>query len=283
MIKALALIFLNFMNLIGEKGDGAFGPVMKRAGYDGRPPFFIELVQEIDAIREPDDPFVKPLKRDRIVYLKSSGEARGGVFIGGYEAIVNWRFLHGFWIGQRNNLIGYCFLYIVIDDGRISGGIAAVGHRHNHSGNEIRTVRVVNDTYLEISDLDIQVSSSLLLPHFTGDVHSGLSGSVGLARQEEGEKKQNRANTDKDCGIQRIVPHVAGGRLDRLCGGVHSLLGGKVFYLPLAGFFFLALTGLGLGFIFDYVNRDRARKQVGWIILSTCLPLGVACLLLGLP
>ncbi|RAI56833.1 hypothetical protein DOO74_03060 [Rhodobacteraceae bacterium AsT-22] len=61
------------------------------------------------------------------------------------------------------------------------------------------------------------------------------------------------------------------------------MLGSKVRYLSLAGFFFAALAGIGGGLILDYVDRNRKRQRLGWALLLAGLPLGAFCLLLSLP
>lgn len=129
----------------------------------------------------------------------------------------------------------------------------------------------------------MDISTKLLHTHLSGHVDSGPSGAIGLPRQPESDEKQERAYSNEYCGIERVVPHVLRGGVHRLCGSVHSLLGSKVFYLPLAGFFFAALAGLGGGLVLDNVNPDRRRRLAGWVLLSLCLPIGAACLLLGLP
>jgi hypothetical protein len=60
-------------------------------------------------------------------------------------------------------------------------------------------------------------------------------------------------------------------------------LGSEITYLPIAGFFFAALAGIGGGLIFDNVNRQRHRKRLGWALLIFGLIAGSFSLLLGLP
>ncbi|PKP79021.1 MAG: hypothetical protein CVT81_00740 [Alphaproteobacteria bacterium HGW-Alphaproteobacteria-3] len=60
-------------------------------------------------------------------------------------------------------------------------------------------------------------------------------------------------------------------------------MGVNVRYLPLAGFFFSALAGVGGGLILDNVNRQRNRKRLGWALLLGCLPLSGLSFFFGLP
>ena len=117
----------------------------------------------------------------------------------------------------------------------------------------------------------------------TGRFSPSKRSAIGHTYFEQIPKKQERANPNEYCGVERIIPHVLRGRIHGLCGRIHALLGGKVSYLPLAGFAFAALSGIGLGLVFDQFDRDRKRKPVGLLLLIPCLPLGVLCLLLGLP
>ncbi len=127
------------------------------------------------------------------------------------------------------------------------------------------------------------ISSDLCLPKLLCDFHRPVCGSVGLPRQQQGPKEQASTQKDQDCGVQRIVPHLSRGGFNRLCGGVHALLGDKVFYLPLAGFFFSALAGFGGFLAFDNFNGQRYRQRLGFILLFAGLGVGFLCLLLGLP
>jgi len=130
---------------------------------------------------------------------------------------------------------------------------------------------------------NLQPRSDLRLADLPGDIDSSLSGLVGLTGKPKGNPQHDRSDTNEDCGIQRIVPHIPGGTLDRLCGSVHSFLGSKVTYLPIAGFIFCALAGLGGGLILDHVNRNRERRCLGWILLLSCTFAGFTCLFFGLP
>jgi hypothetical protein len=60
-------------------------------------------------------------------------------------------------------------------------------------------------------------------------------------------------------------------------------LGSKVRYLPLAGFFFAALAGIGGGLILDNFNRERKWKRLGWLLLVCGLSAGFWAFFLGLP
>lgn len=87
----------------------------------------------------------------------------------------------------------------------------------------------------------------------------------------------------KHCRPESVLGHPLGGVIHSLCGRVHALLGDGVVYLPLAGFFFAALAGIGGGLILDNFNRERKRKRLGWALFLLGLPAGALCLLLGLP
>ena len=116
-----------------------------------------------------------------------------------------------------------------------------------------------------------------------GNGRRPYSGSISSPTQKERSNKEGRTDPNGDCGSQRVIPHVEGGVLDRLCGGVHSLLGLKVRYLVILGFVFAAIAGIGGGLILNNFDRKRKWQIIGWLTLFTCLPLGAFCLLLGLP
>jgi len=102
---------------------------------------------------------------------------------------------------------------------------------------------------------------------------------IGLDREPKRQDKQKISTNDEPCGVLRVIPHVVGGILDRLCGVVHTFLGIKVLYLP----FFAALAGIGGALIFDNFNQERNRKRLGWFLLLISPLIGTACLVLGLP
>ncbi len=108
-------------------------------------------------------------------------------------------------------------------------------------------------------------------------------GFIGLTSQGKSDREHESTDGDQYCGIERVIPHVARSGINRLCGRVHFLLDDKVIYLPLAGFLFAILAGLGGGLILDDFNRDRNRKCLGWLLISFSFPSGAACLFLGLP
>ncbi|KIQ69962.1 hypothetical protein Wenmar_01532 [Wenxinia marina DSM 24838] len=137
--------------------------------------------------------------------------------------------------------------------------------------------------YQNFFDLEYGVGSDLSLADFSGHLDSIPRSFIGLPGQKEGDEQQDRTNADEYCGIERVVTHVLRGRVHRACGVVHTLLGSKVFYLPLAGFFLAALAGIGGGLILDNFNRERQRVRTGWFLLFVGLPLSGLCLLLGLP
>lgn len=142
---------------------------------------------------------------------------------------------------------------------------------------------LVNSDFMNFSILKTQIGSELPFPNFASD-HNCVSGRlVSLMRVAESQQKQDRADTNEHCGVERVIPHILSRPLYSLCGRVHSLLGGKVSYLPFAGFFFAALSGFGLGIILDNFNPDRRPQWFGWIVLSLCLPISYAAFLLGLP
>ena len=60
-------------------------------------------------------------------------------------------------------------------------------------------------------------------------------------------------------------------------------LGDKIVFLPLGGFGFAALAGIGGGLILDYVDPQRSRKRLGWLLLILGGFAGATCLILGLP
>lgn len=129
-----------------------------------------------------------------------------------------------------------------------------------------------------------QVGSNLRFANVPRYAYGFLSGFVSFSDLHEIKYQKKSTDPDGDCGIQRVIPHVSGGLLNRLCGGVHAFLGGKIRYLPLAGFFFAALAGIGGGIILDNLNRERRRNVWAyWALLLTSLPTGAICLLLGLP
>jgi len=127
------------------------------------------------------------------------------------------------------------------------------------------------------------IGPSLRLPYLTSDPNSTLSSAVGHIGQTKGHKKQTSADADEYCGVERILPHVLRGSVHRSCGSVHTLLGSNVRYLPIAGFFFSALAGIGGSLILDNVNRQRNRKRLGWALLLICLPLFGLSFFFGLP
>lgn len=115
-------------------------------------------------------------------------------------------------------------------------------------------------------------------------VHGGLRSSlVGPVHQEQSDKKSSNPDEGEYCGVERVIPHVLRSGVHRLCGRVHTLLGAKVFYLPLAGFFFAAVAGIGGGLFLDNLNTDRRVKSAGLLLFLFSLPFGLTCLLLGLP
>lgn len=128
-----------------------------------------------------------------------------------------------------------------------------------------------------------EIGAGLGGSYILSDAYSTLSRIVGLSGQPKSVEQQRSTDPDGDCGIQRVVPHIIGGRLDRLCGSVHALLGDKIRYLPLAGFFFAGITGIGCGWAFDNFHRERKRRLIGWLAILVCLPLGAFGLILGLP
>jgi hypothetical protein len=85
------------------------------------------------------------------------------------------------------------------------------------------------------------------------------------------------------CGVERIIPHAPGGLLDHWCLNAHLLFGEHIVYLPLAGFGFAALTGIGGGLILDNYNKDRKWRLLGWCLVLLCLPLASASMFFGLP
>ena len=141
-----------------------------------------------------------------------------------------------------------------------------------------------NFSLFRLNPYNPQVGSNLRFANVPSHADSLLRGFVSFSDLHEIKYQKKRTDPDGDCGIQRIIPHVSGGLLYRLCGGVHALLGGKIRYLPLAGFFFAALAGISGGVILDNLNRERRRNVWGyWVLLLTSLPAGAFCLLLGLP
>jgi hypothetical protein len=83
--------------------------------------------------------------------------------------------------------------------------------------------------------------------------------------------------------LPRVCRHPLGSVINFACFHIHSLLGDKIVYLPLFGFGFSALAGIGGGLVLDNVNRQRNRKHLGRWLLCCSIPLGVFCLLFGLP
>lgn len=95
---------------------------------------------------------------------------------------------------------------------------------------------------------------------------SGCSSLVSLARQVEGEDQDTGADKNQDGLIEAVVSHL----LSRF---IHPLLGSKIVQFSLLGTLFAALAGLGLGLIFDNVNRERPRRLIGAALVGLSLPL----------
>jgi hypothetical protein len=123
----------------------------------------------------------------------------------------------------------------------------------------------------------------LRIQHFVSLNSHGLGGGVSLSGEPKSDAKHKGANRDQKCGVQRIIPHILSSGINGLCGRVHALLGLQVRYLPLAGFFFSAIAGVGGGLILDNFNRERNRQRLGFVLLGGGLFLAFWCLFLGLP
>lgn len=193
----------------------------------------------------------------------------------------------GHWAGQGEGCYGFL---CAVDDGSIfnrdghavCGSLAAIeqlGIAHHKSW--------VGDRWIILNEsrpvIDVEVGFRLLnadLPRHSNSIPGRF---IGLKRQQESSDKQYRADPDQYCRPESVLGHPLGRPVHGLCGRVHTLLGSKISYLPLAGFFFAALAGLGLGLILDNVNRKRHRKHMGWLLLLLGLSLSLTAFLLGLP
>ena len=98
---------------------------------------------------------------------------------------------------------------------------------------------------------ELNVRPNLALTDVAGDINGILRGLVSLASEIEGDEQQSGADAHSPSLIKRILRHPLSGFIDRLRSGVHALLGDKVVYLPLCGFGFAALAGLGGGLVLD--------------------------------
>jgi hypothetical protein len=132
-----------------------------------------------------------------------------------------------------------------------------------------------------------------------GIVNGNVRGSLSLANaprdqnslssQVERIEKKASAYSYQPSLPKGIISHVLCGRVHGLRSRVHSLLRDQVIYLALAGVGFFALAGLGAGVVdcdryrLAHNDRDRRVVRIGWFGLLAGLPLGVLCLLLGLP
>jgi len=135
----------------------------------------------------------------------------------------------------------------------------------------------------EVRATNAEISSGLRLANATSDIDSSLSGALSHPSQDQRYNEQNSADRDKYCRPESVLGHPLGGPVHRLCGSVHAFLGGKVRYLPLAGFFFAPLAGISGGVILDNLNRKRCRNVwYYWTLLLISLPAGAVYLLLGL-
>ena len=106
-----------------------------------------------------------------------------------------------------------------------------------------------------------------------GRLSGGAGGLVGVRGQAERVQQDSSANRDQDSLIEAIVSHL----LSRF---VHPLLSSKIVQFSLLGTLFSGVSGLGLSFVFDDVDRKRPRRLMGLGIVSVSLPLAIIFLTL---
>lgn len=118
------------------------------------------------------------------------------------------------------------------------------------------------------------IGANLSLPYLPRFIDGRPRRFVGLSRQP---KRVNQSSGSD--GNQNSLPHCQLGHTARC--RVHTLLGQKVFLLPLSGFLLAAFAGIGGFWLFDDPNGNR--KRLGAFLLFVGGPLGLVLIFLGLP